>query len=166
MGSKFWSMTPTTCSYHTGTCTFLTRCPGKGKRGMDLVYKHSTSPHAAQSQLCQHAGNAGSKFSEIIFLSTILAQKFTGLMPSMMGGNLRIYLNDDPAVVARHREEYLRLEEERSSRWLLPSSSTSSSPPSSSGVCQPSKQRRSPASRASAPQCWRAKSTRCAIVTL
>ena len=80
MGSKFWSMTPTTCSYHTGTCTFLTRCPGKGKRGMDLVYKHSTSPHAAQSQLCQHAGNAGSKFSEIIFLSTILAEKFTGLM--------------------------------------------------------------------------------------
>ena len=81
----------------------------------------------------------------------------------LMGGNLRIYLNDDPAVVARHREEHLRLKEER---WLLPSSSTSSSSPSSSGVCQPSKQRRSPASRASAPQCWRAKPTRCAIVTL
>ena len=41
--------------------SFLTRCPGKGKRWM---YKgSSTSPHAAQSGRCQHAGNAWSKFS-------------------------------------------------------------------------------------------------------
>ena len=61
-GSKFCSVTPPTCSYRTCTCTsppsFLTRCPGKGKRGM---YKStSTPPHAAQSGRCQHAGNAWS----------------------------------------------------------------------------------------------------------
>ena len=35
---------------------------------------------------------------------------------SLVGDNLRIYLNDDPEVVARYREEYLRGEEERLER--------------------------------------------------
>ena len=37
---------------------------------------------------------------------------------SLVGDNLRIYLNDDPEVVARYREEYLRGEEERLERWF------------------------------------------------
>ena len=39
-------------------------------------------------------------------------------MTRLIGDNLRIYLNDDPEVVARYKEEYLREEEEKLSRWF------------------------------------------------
>ena len=45
-------------------------------------------------------------------------------MTRLIGDNLRIYLNDDPEVVARYKEEYLREEEEKLSRWFCKPAAT------------------------------------------
>ena len=45
-------------------------------------------------------------------------------MTRLIGDNLRIYLNDDPEIVARYKEEYLREEEEKLSRWFCKAAAT------------------------------------------
>ena len=72
-----------------------------------------------EGELAAYPDNFCDGRQDLTFTSSCLAKRSRQIAKketSLTGDNLRIYLNDDPEVVARYREEYLRGEAERLER--------------------------------------------------